>query len=269
MRLATCARRIALCALLSCAAAMPARAQDAFPDTGEATTPPPPPPPQAMPRDSTVSWTKAVQETRDQMSKRLTKIIFNVPRPSAPFQLAEDGSSETISEYTGLILGTPRWAPIEAWGERDYQALPTNSEEGEYRTVEMTIALNGVRGLSTGIASKADTPHIYTLPGALAVEQSTVGGYDSTRTDLAPDQRQTREPITLLRVYLVGANLESQLRAKFGKSGGFPGFLSGQLPSDHPDVVRTIAVEYYGAKSDVEGLVNRMDVPTLRRLLDQ
>jgi len=268
MRFATFARRIALWALVSCAMAAPVRAQDAFPDTGEAATPPPPPPPQAMPKDSTVAWTKAAQETRDQMSKRLTKVIFNIPRPSAPFQLAEDGSSETISEYTGLIQGTPRWAPIEAWAERDYQALPTNSEEGEYRTVEITVALNGARGLSIGIASKADKPHLYTLPGVLAIEQSTIGGYDSTRTDLAPDQRQTQEPITLLRVYVVGANLESQLRAAFAKSGGYPGFLPGRLPSDHPDTVRTIIIEYYGAKSDVEGLANKIDVAMLRKLLD-
>jgi len=267
MRFARRARMLVLCALFSCAIALPARAQDACPDSDETATPPPPPPPQAAPTDSTVSWTKAAQETRDQMSKRLSKIVFNIPRPPAPFQLAEDGSSETVSEYTGLIQGTPRWAPIEAWAERDFQALPTNSEEGEYRTVEIMVALNGVRGLSTGIASKADKPHLYTLAGALAVEQSTVGA-DSTHIEVAPDQRTTLEPITLLRVYLVGSILESQLRAKFGTSGGYPGFKAGQLPSDHPDTVRTIIVELYGAKSDVESLANRIDVPMLRRLLD-
>ncbi len=221
-----------------------------------------------MPTDTTVSWTAAAPETRDRMKKRLGKIVFAAPRPPMPYQPAEDGTSEGISEFTGIVKGTPRWAPIEAWSERDFQAAPSNVEEGEYRVLEVLVALNGVRGLSTGIASKSDKPHLFDLPGALAIEQSTIGGIDTTRTDLAPEEKPPQEPITLLRVYIVGSNLEDQVRQRFQKSGGFPSFTPGQLPSDHPDMVRSIVVEYYGPMSDVESLARKIDVPGLRKLMD-
>lgn len=260
-----CVRRaLILAPLLLPLIAGVAVAQEAPPDSEEAFAAPP----QSMPTDSTVNWTQAAPETRERIKKRLGKIVFTVARPEMPFELAEDGTSEGVSAYTGLIKGTPRWAPIEAWSERDFQAVPTNLEEGEYRTLEILVALNGVRGLSLGIASKSDKPHLFNVPGAIGIEQSTIGGVDTTRTDLAPEERRTQEPISLLRVYIVGGGLEAQIRERFQRAGGFPGFGSAQLPSDHPDMVRSIVVEFYGAKSDVEALAKKLDVVALRKLLE-
>jgi hypothetical protein len=221
-----------------------------------------------MPTDSTVTWTEAGPELQDRMKKRLSRIVMAVPRPRSPYELAEEGASEDVSLYTGLIKGTPRWAPIEAWSEREFQALPASVEGGEYRSLEIQIVLNSVRGLSLGLASKSDKPHLFDLPGALAVEQSTVGGVDSTRTDLAPEERTTAEAVTLLRVYIVGSALEAQLREAFRKDGGFPAFGPAKVPSDHPDMVRTIVAEFFGAQSDVEALARKIDVAGLRKLLD-
>lgn len=239
-------------------------AQVEQPDTKE----PAAKPPQAMPTDSTVSWTEAPAETKDRVQKRLSRIVLGIPRPPAPYELAEDGATDEISAYTGLIKGTPRWAPLEAWAGREFHALPASEEGGEYRTMEILVALNGVRGLSLGLASKSDKPHLFDVPGALAIEQSTVGGVDTTRADLAPEERTTAEPITLLRVYVVGPRHEARLREEFGKAGGFPAFGPGQLSSDHPDMVRSIVAEFFGAKSDVEGLAKKIDVAGLRKLLE-
>jgi hypothetical protein len=221
-----------------------------------------------MPTDTTIAWTEVGPEYREGMKKRLSRVAQAIPRPPSPYQAAEGGGTEDVSMYTGLIKGTPRWAPIEAWWEREFQALPVSVEGGEYRSLEVQIVLNSVRGLSLGLASKSDKPHLFDLPGALAIEQSTVGGVDTTLTDLAPEERSTAEPITLLRVYIVGSNLEAQLRERFAKNGGFPGFGPAQIPSNHPDMVRAIVAEFFGARSDVEALARKIDVSALRKLLE-
>ena len=221
------------------------------------------------PKDTTAAWTEAAPEYVDRLKKRLARVVLALPRPELPYQLEEDGASENISAWAGLIKGTHLWAPIEALSGRDFEALPIREEEDGYRAIEMMVALNGVRGLSTGLASKSEKPQLFDLAGTVSVGQSTIVRVDSTRAGLAPEERTPREPITLLRVYIVDPDLEAKIRQIFKKSGGFPAFSPTQVPAAHPDMVRSIVVELFGPKSDVEATARKIDVAAVRKLLER
>jgi hypothetical protein len=221
------------------------------------------------PKDTTAAWTEAAPENVDRLKKRLGRVVLALPRPDLPYQLAEDGASENVSAWAGLIKGTRLWAPIEALSGRDFEALPIREEEDGYRALDMMVTLNGVRGLSTGIASKSEMPQLFDLGGTVSVVQSTIGGVDSTRAELAPEERRPREPIILLRVYIVDPDLEAKIRQIFKESGGFPAFGPTQVPAAHTDMVRSIVVELFGPKSDVEATARKIDVGAVRKLLER
>lgn len=220
------------------------------------------------PKDTTAAWTQAAPENVDRLKKRLARVVLAIPRPGQPYQLAEDGASENISAWAGLIKGTHLWAPIEALSGRDFQALPTREEEDDYRAIEVMVTLNGVRGLSTGLASKSEKVQTFELPGTWSVVQSTIG-IDSTRAEREAAERTPQEPITLLRIYIVDPDLEAKLRQSFKESGGFPAFGPTQVPSANSDMVRSIVVEFFGPKSDVETTARSMDVAAVRKFLER
>lgn len=221
------------------------------------------------PKDSTAAWTRAAPENIDRLKKRLARVVLTVPRPELPYQLAEEGASENISAWAGLIKGTHLWAPIEALSSRDFQALPTRQEEDDYRAMEVMVALNGVRGLSTGLAGKSEKPQLFELPGTVSVVQSTIAGVDSARAEQAPEERAPKEQITLLRVFIVDPDLEAKIRQNFKESGGFPAFGPTQVPAASSDMVRSIVVELFGPKSDVEVTARKIDVAAVRKLLER
>ena len=224
--------------------------------------------------DSSIAWTEAVKESQDQVRRTLTKVLQATPKPSTPYELsADEAVSDNVGAKTGLVKGTQRWVPIVARADREYQVVGDETDETDEgsevdsKIFEIQVALNGTLGLTTGIASKSDKPHIVELQGAMAVEQSAIPLVDSTRVKSGDPEHAPEEPMTLLRIYVVDPDLETHVRKLQKETGAFPGFGPTQVLADHPDELRAIVISYYGPKSDVEGIAKKIDVAALRRLL--
>lgn len=232
--------------------------------------------------DSTVSWTDAVKASQDQLMKVLTKILQATPKPTTPFQLADQEPSDAVSPKTGMVKGTQRWVPIEAWAQREYETgvgagdnsdnddaadLSPDDNTAASKFLEVQVALNGTRGLTSGLATKSDKPHIVEVEGAVAVEQTAIPIVDSTQVHQDGSEKAPLEPMTLYRLYVVDSDLETHVRKLQTETSSFPGFGPAQVLADHPDELRSIVISFYGPKSDVETLVKKLDVAALRRLL--
>jgi hypothetical protein len=217
--------------------------------------------------DSTVSWTDAATESQSAVKKLLTKILMSTPKPAAPYAPSEDPPTDGIAAKAGMVKGTQQWVPLEAWARRQYEAAsPDEDEDAPIKFVEIQVALNGTRGLTTGIATKSDKPHIVEIGGAVAVEQTSVPPVDSTQVQDDPN-RVPDEPMSLLRLYLVDPDLETHVRKLQTETSAFPGFGPSQVLANHPDELRSIVISFYGPKSDVEALAKKVDIAALRRLL--
>jgi hypothetical protein len=216
---------------------------------------------------TTVSWTDAMKESQTEVKRLLTKVLQATPKPTAPYAPSEESPSDEVAAKAGMVKGTQRWVPIEAWTQREYEAVgPEEDEDAAVKFLEIQIALNGTRGLTSGIATKSDKPHMVTIDGAVAVEQTSIPVVDSTQAQVDPSQ-QPDEPMTLLRLYFVDPDLETHVRKLQTETSAFPGFGPFQVLADHPDELRSIVISFYGPKSDVEALAKRIDVAALRRLL--
>ena len=232
--------------------------------------------------DSTVAWTDAEKTSQDQLKKLLVKILQVTPKPTTPYQLAEQEPTDAVSAKIGMVKGTQRWVPIEAWAQREYETggdagdtgdngdtadLSPDEDTPPSRFLEIQVALNGTRGLTSGLATKSDKPHIVEIEGAVAVEQTSIPLVDSTQVHADASDRPPAEPMTLYRLYLVDPDLETHVRKVQKETSSFPGFGPTQVLADHPDELRSVVISFYGPKSDVETLTRKIDIAALRRLL--
>jgi len=218
--------------------------------------------------DSTTSWTDAMKESQAQLKKLLTKVLMATPKPEAPYAPAEETPSDQVAAKAGMVKGTQRWVPIEAWAQREYEATGSEMDEDAVaKFLDIQIALNGTRGLTSGIATKSDKPHVVPMDGVVAVQQTSLPVVDSTKVQGDDPQHQADEPMTLLRLYFVDPDLEAHVLKLQTETSAFPGFGPTQVLADHPDELRSIVISFYGPKRDVDALAKRIDVSALRRLL--
>ncbi len=217
--------------------------------------------------DSTIAWTAAVKESQVQVKRQLVKVLQATPRPTAPYEPADEEVSEEVGAKTGMVKGTQHWVPIEARAEREYQAAGDEEDDANAKFLEIQVALNSTLGLTTGLATKSEKPHIMEIEGAMAVAQSAIPVVDSTRVDRDDKGRAPEDPMTLIRIYVVDPDLEANVRKLQKETGAFPGFGPAQVLADHPDEIRSIVISFYGPKSDVEAIAKKVDVAALRKLL--
>jgi len=221
--------------------------------------------------DTTIAWTPAVKESQDQLRRVLVKALQATPKPTTPYELSNDEVvADDIGAKTGMVKGTQRWVPISARADREYQVVGDETEESDEvhsRIFEVQVALNGTLGLTTGLATKSDKPHIVELQGAVAVEQTAIPTVDSTKVDSGDPDHAPEDPMTLLRIYVVDPDLETHVRKLQKETGAFPGFGPTQVLADHPDELRSIVISYYGPKKDVDAIARKIDMAALRRLL--
>jgi hypothetical protein len=205
--------------------------------------------------------TPASKADRDRVRAKLTAAERALPKPSSSFRLAAEGEERGVGADAGKLDAPDSWSPIQAWTSRTYE---TRSGEDEERTIEVNLALNGQRGLSSGLASVGGEVRIVALKGALAVRHSIIGAEDGSRVAL-PVSSGTG--LTLVRIYVVPPALESRLRRAAEATEQLPVLDDTHVTASRPDAIAAVIVEIRGEGRDVDALVPKVGVASLRQLL--
>lgn len=209
--------------------------------------------------------TPASKADRDRMREHLAAAERAVPRPSSTFRLAPEGEERGVGTDAGKLDAPDTWHPILAWLSRVYETR-TASEDDE-RTLEINLALNGERGLSTGLATVGGAARILDRKGALLVRQTILGAEEGSRVALPVSPEETERALTLVRAYIVPPGLESRLRDSVERTEELPKLGDADVTARKPGAVATIVVEIRGERRDVEALVPKLDISALRKLL--
>lgn len=205
--------------------------------------------------------TPASKADRDRVRAQLAAAERALPKPSSSFRLAAEGEERGVGADAGKLDAPGSWSPIQAWTSRIYE---TRAGQKEERTIEVNLALNGERGLSSGLASVGGEVRIVPLKGALAVRQSIIGAEDGSRVAL-PVASGTG--LTLVRIYVVPPALESRLRGTVEATEQLPVLDDTHVTAGRPDAIAAIIVEIRGEGRDVNALVPKVGVAALRQLL--
>ena len=213
----------------------------------------------------TILRTPASKEDRERMRAHLTAAERALPKPSSTFRLAPEGEDRQIGTDAGKMDAPKGWLPIHAWVTREYETR-TASEEDE-RTLEMNLALNGDRGLSSGLASVGGPVQILDRKGALVLRQSIIGAEEGSRVALPLSAEDQKRALTLVRFYVVPQSLESRLRKTVEQTEDLPRLGDADVTAGKPNLVATIVVEIRGERRDVEALVPKVNISALRKLL--
>jgi hypothetical protein len=210
---------------------------------------------------SAVLLVHAPPGARRKMESALKRIVRLLPRPGLPYRLGPDGTRTEIADRAGKLDRPGFWAPLEASAERSYE---TGSGD-DAQTLDQRVSLNGMRGLSPGLASVGGPVVTFDLPGAPSWEQTLIGAESRVALPLSPEQKA--RAVTLLRIYVVTPDLEARLRAAAGQNAAFPSVDPSQLAATRADAVRSVIVELYGPRRDIERLARHIPIAKLRAYL--
>lgn len=232
----------------------------------------------------TIALVPASKAAQERVGKTLASVIKALPKPPHPYVSPSSISGEKdwvehVASRVGTLEGSKLWIPLEAWAEQTYELLETLAERGDTLPsgwgdhvpgsdipLEARIAINGSRGLSPGLGSEGAAPLLFDK-GALAIEQTLIGADGDSRVALPLSAEAAAAAPTLLRIYLVDPKLEATLRKSALTGSVLPRVDISQLAAEDQASVRSIIVEYYGGKRDVEALARRVDTKALRKLL--
>lgn len=209
--------------------------------------------------------TPATKADRDRVRSHLTSAERSLPKPSSTFRLAPEGEERHVGNDAGKLDAPELWNPIQAWLTRAYETRTASDDEE--RTLEINLALNGERGLSTGLASVGGPVQILDRKGALVVRQSIIGAEEGSRVALPLSAEDQERALTLVRAYVVPPALESRLRQSVEQTEDLPRLGDPDVTARRPDAVATIVVEIRGERRDVEALLPKLNVSALRRLV--
>jgi len=213
----------------------------------------------------TIALVPASKATQERVGKALASVIKALPKPPLPYVPTDDGWVEQVASRAGTLEGPKLWIPLEAWAECIFEE-PVGEGDDEL-TLEVRVAVNGSRYLSPGIGSEGTAPRAFEIQGALAMEQTLIGADAGSRMALPLSPEATAAAPTVLRIYFVDSKLETRLRKIAAAGKVLPHVDITQLTASDPASIRSIIVEYYGGKRDVEALARRVDTKALRKLL--
>ncbi|HET9253529.1 MAG TPA: hypothetical protein VFP58_15555 [Candidatus Eisenbacteria bacterium] len=208
--------------------------------------------------------TPATQADRDRVRARLASAERALPKPSSTFRLAPEGEERRVGADAGKLDAPDGWNPIPAWLSRSYETRTASEDE---RTLEINLALNGERGLSTGLATVGGAVQILDRKGALFVRQSILGAEEGSRVAVPLSPEDSKRALTLVRAYVVPPDLESGLRKRVQQTEDLPRLGDGDVTSSRPDGIAAIIVEIRGERRDVDALAPRIDIAALRKLV--
>ena len=209
--------------------------------------------------------TPATKADRDHVRSKLASAERAIPQPSSTFRLESEGEERGVGSDFGTLDDPARFNPIEAWISRVYETRA--AAEGEERTLEIHLALNGEHGLSSGLASVGGEATIVPLKGALGIRQTVIGADEGSRVALPLSEEDSRRAPTLVRIYVVPPDLESRLRRAVEDTGALPRLDATHVTAGRPAAVTLIVVEILGERRDVDALTPKVQLAALRKLL--
>jgi hypothetical protein len=160
--------------------------------------------------------------------------------------------------------------PGAASAERVYE--PRKSGDNAPPNLEQRVYVNSEVAMPSGLASEGAAPRLFPIPGAAAVEVTTIGmegseaaSSEGGRVAMPVAPGQAASAVTIIRVLLADPKTERIFRSATAvdhitQTVDRPVLRSG--------AVQSLVIELYGGKRDVEALARRLPVSALRRLLD-
>jgi hypothetical protein len=201
---------------------------------------------------------------RKTLERTVTRIFESLPRPAKGYRLDRSSGSKTIEAPTSAwALATK--APAEVEAVRVYEKRVGAGEDAETVTLEVRVHINGERSLPDPLGSEGGTPESFTQEGMPCMRVS-LAGVSSGRVALPLTPDEANDALTVVRVYIGAAAIEPYLADL--AQGRTPEHTPWDVrPARRLSEVRTIVVEYYGPRREVERLLKKTPPAPLRALL--
>ncbi|HET9952199.1 MAG TPA: hypothetical protein VFS09_10435 [Candidatus Eisenbacteria bacterium] len=201
---------------------------------------------------------------RKSLERTLKKAFEALPSPAKEFRLdAENGTSEVGFAATAWAVATK--APAEARGDRVYEGRVGSGEASEPVVLEVRIYVNMERALPEPLGSEGGVLETFTHDG-LPGSRASLAGVDPGRVALPLTAEETSNALTVLRLHVGAASIESYL-AEVAQGRKPPRTPWDKTAAKSPSEVRTLVVEYYGPRAEVERLLKATTAAPLRALL--
>jgi len=197
------------------------------------------------------------------LERTLARVFATLPRPAKGYRLDRANGSREIARATSA-WALANEAPAEAAETRVYERTGAGESE-ESVVLEVRVYINQERSLPDPLGSEGGTPQTTTQDGMPCLRVS-LAGVDAGRVALPLTREDEGNALTVLRAY-VGASAIEPYLVDVAR-----GRTPAATPWDarkarRPSEVRTIVVEYYGPRADVERLLRATRSGPLRALL--
>ena len=201
---------------------------------------------------------------RKSMERTLRKAFEALPAPAKEFRLdAKSGSKEIGLSASAWAVATK--APAEAREARVYESSGGAGKEAEPVVVEVRVYINMERTLPEPLGSEGGVLETFTHDG-LPGSRASLAGVDPSRVALPLTSGEGANALTVLRIHVGDLAIESYL-TEIAQGRKPPRTPWDQTPAKSPSEIRTLVVEYYGPRAEVERLLKATTTAPLRALL--
>jgi hypothetical protein len=203
---------------------------------------------------------------RKALERVLRKAFEALPSPGKDFRAdAESGTQEIALSSSAWAMATK--APAEAQASRVFEKRTGSGDDAETVTLEIRLYLNMERGLPEPLGSEGGVLETFThngLPGSRA----SLAGVEPSRVALPLTAEEGANALTVLRLHVGAESIEGYL-GEIARGRKPPRTPWDQTAAKSPSEVRTIVVEYYGPRAEVERLLKATSAAPLRALLSR
>src|SRR5690349_3403458 len=202
-------------------------------------------------------------EDRKSLARSLANVFDALPRPSKGYRLDKDANApEIATATTAWAIATK--APADAAATHVYERpKPGNADEND--VVEIRVYLNRERTLPDALGSEGGTLETFTQDG-MPCSRLSLAGVTPGRVALPLRGDQDADALTVLRAHVGVVDVEPYLieisQGRTPRRSPWDG-----EPARRLSQIRTIVVEYYGPRAEVERLMKATPAAPLRALL--
>ena len=196
----------------------------------------------------------------------LKKAFESLPPPGKEFRLdAESGTKEIALSSSAWAVATK--APAEAQASRVFEKHEGSGENEETVTLEIRLYLNMERELPEPLGSEGGVLETFTHDG-LPGSRASLAGVEPGRVALPLTAEEGANALTVIRLHVGAETIEGYL-GDVARGKKPPRTPWDQTAAQSPSEVRTIVVEYYGPRAEVERLLKSTSASPLRALLSR